>query len=100
MWNILIIPIMQIYQTKAQKIKVCYSKKWYLLSHAQFFGTPWTGACQAPLSMGFPSQEYWSGLPFPSPGDIPNAMIKLRSPELQVDSLSTESPGKPVTQGP
>ena len=57
-------------------------------------------ARQAPLSMGFSTQEYWSGLPFPSPGDIPNAMIKLRSPELQVDSLSTESPGKPVTQGP
>ena len=65
---------------------------------AQSCPTFW--ACQACLSMGFPSQEYWSGLPFPFPGDVPNAMIKLRSPEIQVDSSSTESPGKPVTQGP
>ena len=40
------------------------------LSHVQLFVTPWTLACQAPLSMGFPRQEYWSGLPFPSPGDL------------------------------
>ena len=70
--------------------------KCYLLSHAQLFGIPWTGTCQAPLSMGFPRQEYWSGLSFPSPGYIPNASIKLRSPELQADSLPTESPGKPM----
>ena len=50
---------------------------------------------QAPVSMGFPRQEYRSGLPFPSPGDLPNPGIKPRSPELQADSLLTEPPGKP-----
>ena len=48
--------------------------------------TSWTVARQAPLSMGFPRQEYWSGLPFPSPGDLPNSGIEPRSPALQVDS--------------
>ena len=57
--------------------------------------TPWTVAHQAPLSMGFPRQEHWSGVPFPSPGDLPNPGIKPRSPALQADSLLTELPGKP-----
>ena len=48
--------------------------------------TLWTVARQAPLSMGFFSQEYWSGLPFPSPGDLPNSGMELRSPTLQADS--------------
>ena len=52
--------------------------------------TPWTVACRAPLSMGFSRQEYWSGLPFPSSGDLPNPGIKPRSPALQTDSLLTE----------
>ena len=52
--------------------------------------TPWIVAHQAPLSMGFPRQEYWSGLPFPSPGDFPDLGIKPRSPALQADSLPTE----------
>ena len=52
--------------------------------------TPWTIACQAPLSMGFSRQEYWNGLPFPSPGDLPNSGIEPRSPALQADSLPTE----------
>ena len=43
-----------------------------MLSHFQLFATPWTIACQAPLSLGCPRQEYWSGLPFPSPGDLPD----------------------------
>ena len=47
------------------------------LSHVQLFVTPWTVAYQAPLSMGFSRQEYWSGLPFPSPGDLPNPDIIL-----------------------
>ena len=51
--------------------------------------TPWTVACQAPLSMGFSRQEYWSGLPFPSPGHLPNPGIEPRSPALQADSLPT-----------
>ena len=52
--------------------------------------TPWTVACQAHLSMGFSSQEYWSWLPFPSPGDLLDPGIKPRSPALQTDSLPTE----------
>ena len=52
-------------------------------------------ACQGPLSMGFSRQEYWSGLPFPSPGDLPNPGIKPGSPVLQTDSLLTELWGKP-----
>ena len=56
--------------------------------------TPWTVACQAPLSMEFSREEYWSGLPFPSPGDLPNPGIEPRSPALQADSLSIEPAGK------
>ena len=52
--------------------------------------TPWTVAHQAPLSMGFSRQEYWSGLPFPSPGDLPNPGIELGSPAFQADDLPTE----------
>ena len=51
------------------------------------FATPWTVARQAPLSVEFSRQEYWSGLPFPSPGDLPDPGIKPASPALQVDSL-------------
>ena len=57
-------------------------------------GTPWTVAHQGPLSMGFSRQEYWSGLPFPSPGDLPNPGIKPRSPALQAGPLSSEPPEK------
>ena len=55
------------------------------LSHVQLFVTPWTVAHQVPLSMEFPRQEYWSGLPFPSSGDLPSPGIKPRSPVSQVD---------------
>ena len=55
----------------------------------------WTAACPAPLSIEFSRQEYWSGLPFPYPGDLPNSGIKLRSPALQADSLPAEPQGKP-----
>ena len=54
-----------------------------------------TEACQAPLSMGFPRQEYWGGLPFPSPGNLPDPEIEPTSPSLQAVSLPTEPPGKP-----
>ena len=64
------------------------------LSRVQLFETPWTIAHQAPLSMGFSRQEYWSGLPFPSPGDLPNPGIEPRSPPLQADALTSEPPGK------
>ena len=55
--------------------------------------TPWTIACQAPLSMGFPRQEYWNGSSCPSPGDFPDPGISHRSPALKVDSLQIEPPG-------
>ena len=67
--------------------------KW--LSHVRLFATPWTVPFQAPQSMGFSTQEYWSGLPFPSRGDFPNPGIEPRSPALQADSLPAEPPGKP-----
>ena len=57
--------------------------------------TPWTVAQQAPLSMELPRQEYWSGLPLPSQGDLPKPSIKPSSPTLQADSLPSEPPGKP-----
>ena len=57
--------------------------------------TPWTVAGQAPLSMGISRQEYWSGLPFTSPEDLPDLGIEPRSPALQADSLPSEPPGKP-----
>ena len=65
------------------------------LSHVRLFSTPWTVAYQAPPSMGFSRQEYWSGVPFPSPGDLPNPGIEPRSPALQADALPSEPPGKP-----
>ena len=52
------------------------------LSRVRLFVTPWTAAHQAPLSMGFPTQEYWSGVPFPSPGDLSDPGIEPRSPAL------------------
>ena len=63
-----------------------------LLSCVRLFATPWTVAHQAPPSMGFSRQEYWSGLPFPSPGDLPNPGIEPRSPALQADYLTSEPP--------
>ena len=65
------------------------------LSPVQLFATPWTIAYQAPPSMGFSGQEYWSGLPFPSPGDLPNSGIEPGSPAFQADALTSEPPGKP-----
>ena len=58
--------------------------------------TLWIVAHQAPLSMGFSREEYWSGLPFPSPGDFPDPGIEPGSLALQTDSLPSESPGKPL----
>ena len=65
------------------------------LSRVQLFVTPWTVAHQAPLFMESLRQEYWSGLPFPSLGAIPDPGIEPRSPALQADSLPSEPPGKP-----
>ena len=57
--------------------------------------TPWIVACQPPLPVRFSRQEYWTGLPFPSPGDLPNPGIEPGSLALQADSLPSEPPGKP-----
>ena len=70
--------------------------KW--LSRVQLFATPWTAAYRAPLSMGFSRQEYWSGLPFPSPGDLPDPGIEPGSPALQAEALPSELPGKSKLQ--
>ena len=68
------------------------------LSRVRLFETPWTVAYQAPPSMGFSRQEYWSGLPFPSPGDLPDPGIKSGSPALEADALTSEPLGKPNRQ--
>ena len=79
-------------------------EKWYALSsfsRVQCFVTLWTVARQAPLSMGFSRQEYWSGLPFPSPGDLPDPgtdPTALLSPALAGTFFTTAPPGKPHTQ--
>ena len=67
-----------------------------LLSRVQLFATPWTAACQASSFLGFSRQEYWSGLPFPSPEDLPGPGIKPGSPALQADAFPSEPPGKPI----
>ena len=64
------------------------------LSCVRLFATPWTIAHQASLSTGFSKQEYWSGLPFPSPGDLPNLGIEPGSPALQAGFLASDPPGK------
>ena len=64
------------------------------LSRVRLFTTPWTEAYQDPPSMGFSRQEYWSGLPFPCPGYLPDPGIEPGSPALQADALPSEPPGK------
>ena len=66
------------------------------LSRVRLFATPWTVAYQASPSMGFARQEYWSGLPFPFPGDLPNPGIEPGSPALEAGALTSEPPGKPI----
>ena len=83
----------------SKDIKISKTSLSYALSHFSHvrpFGTLWTIVHPAPLSMGFLRQEFWSGLPFPSPGDLPDPEIKSRSPALQADSLQSETPGKPL----
>ena len=63
-----------------ESVCVCVCKS---LSHVQLFATPWTVARKATLSMGFPRQEHWSGLPFPPPGDLPDPGIEHRSSFLE-----------------
>ena len=80
-------------QTRLHTVKV------KSLSRVRLVATLWTVALQAPPSTGFSRQEYWSGLPFSSIGDLPNPGIEPRSPSLQVDSLPTEPQGKPKNTG-
>ena len=75
--------LFQCYLSKEHASLIAQLVKKKLLSFV--LATPWTVAHQAPPSMGFPKQEYWSGLPFLSPGDLPDPGIKLRSPALQAD---------------
>ena len=72
-----------------ERVHVC------VLSHVQLFVTPWTVALQAPLSLEFSRQEYWSGLPCSPPGDLPNPGIKPGSPAMQADYLPFELLGNP-----
>ena len=89
------IRVLNILQMKFQKVRNI-AEKFYIvlevksLSHVQLFATPWTVAYQAPWFMGFSREEYWSGLPFPSPGDLPNPGIEPRSFALQTDALLSE----------
>ena len=109
LWNFHVIVILFVYNS-CQCERLWYTvnaKKYYLskwvwlsppiivvqsLSSLQLFATLWTVAHKAPLSMEFSRQEYWSGSPFPSPGDLPNPGTELRSPALQADSLPSEPP--------
>ena len=94
-------------QNQMERRKICKKYKWFIwyvcvlshFSYVQLFVTPWTVANQAPLSMGFPRQEYWSGLQCPPPGDLPHLGIEPRFPALQMDSLSSEPPWKPKNTG-
>ena len=71
----------------------------WLLSCVQFFATSWTVARHAPLSIRFSRKDYWSGLPFSSPGDLPNPGTEPGPPALLADSLPSEPPGKPIICG-
>jgi len=81
-------------------VRICGHRKVKVksLSCIQLFLTPGTVACQALLSLGFSRQEYWSVLPFPSSGDLPNPGIEPRFPALQADSLLSEPPGKCIKE--
>ena len=83
------------------RMYACMCACMYTLSESEvtqscLFATPWMVTYQALLSMGFSRQEYWSGLPFPSPGDLPNPGIEPGSPALQTDALPSEPLGKPM----
>ena len=73
----------------------CTESEVKLLSRVRLFATPWAVTYQAPPPMGFSRQEYWSGLPFPSPRELSNPGIEPGSPALEADALTSEPPGKP-----
>ena len=91
-WKILMLGKIEAERSGWQRIR--WSKRKSSHSVVSDSVTPWTVACQTPLSMEFSRQGYWSGLPFPSPGDLPNPGIELRSPALQAASLPSEPPGR------
>ena len=80
--------------TYRHRLSAFYCNAVMALNRVRLFATPWTVAYQVPPSMGFSRQEYWSGLPFPSPGDLPDPGIEPRSPASQADALPSEPPGK------
>ena len=94
--------LIPIWEKNLKKNGYMYKKKMKVksLSCVQLFATLWTVAWQAPSSMGFPGQEYWSGLPFPTREDLPNPGIRPRSPTLQADSLPSEPLGIYVQLNP
>ena len=87
--NLLFLNSKLIYRVGKVKVKV------KSLSHVQLFVTPWPIAYQASPSMGFSRQEYWNGLPSPSPGDLPDPGIEPGSAALEADALTSEPPWKP-----
>ena len=86
------------FSTTINKRKAFNNQEKNLNTHFRFFATPWTVAYQAPPSMGFSRQECWSGLPFPSQGDLPDPGIDPRSPTLQADTFPSEPPEKPLAK--
>jgi len=84
---------------KEFQARILEKKEVKLLSRVHLFVIPSTVAYQAPPSMEFSRQEHWSGLPFSSPGDLPDSGIKPGSPALQADALPSEPPGKPKNTG-
>ena len=93
------LPVLSL-ETSAQDLisSLEFAKKVKSLSRVHLFATPWTAAHQAPPSMEFSRQGYWSRLPFPSPGDLPDTGIKPRSPSLQVKALPSEPRGNQSLQ--
>ena len=98
-------PIPGILQARALEwVAISFSNAWKWkvkvksLSLIRLFATPWTAAYQAPPSMGFSRQEYWSGVPLPSPGHLPDPGVEPRSPALQADSLLSELPANKVAK--
>ena len=88
-----------LFSDKTENVKDMYSSTQghaQLFSCVQLFETPWTTTCQAPLSMGFSRQEYWSGLPCPSPEDCTHPRIEFTSPALAGRFFTSELPGRPM----
>ena len=87
---------MGFWERKSGNSTICEKCMLNRFSRVRLFATLGTVAHQAPLSMGFSRQEYWSGLPCPSPGDLPDPGIEPTSPALKADTLTSEPPGKPL----